>query len=300
MPSHEAMAIRQMLSQYRSGEHEGPPPSIEMQRAALDEMGRTIPQPDDVIVTQTNIAGVHGEWIEVKGVSSSRVILYLHGGAYYMGSCESHRSLCWRLARAAKARVLLIEYRLAPEHKFPAAVEDAVDVYKELIRDGGITPACIAIAGDSAGGGLTAAILLSLRDANVDLPACAILLSPWTDLAGTGESMTTRAKYDPWLEPNSIRKAPALYTAEETLTHPLASPLYADLQGLPPLLIHVGDHECLLDDSVRYADKARAAGVSVTLHIWEEMWHVFQSFPMPEADAAIAEIGRFVQQQIPD
>lgn len=246
------------------------------------------------------MAGVHGEWIEVKQVASARVILYLHGGAYYMGSCESHRSLCWRLARAAKARVLLIEYRLAPEDPFPAAVEDAVGVYKELIHGGEYTPASIAIAGDSAGGGLTAATLLSLRDANIELPACAVLLSPWTDLAGTGESMTTRASYDPWLDPDSIRKAPALYTSEETLTHPLASPLYADLHGLPPLLIHVGDHECLLDDSTRFAEKAEAAGVDVTLHIWDEMWHVFQSFPMPEADVAIAEIGGFVQKHIPD
>ncbi|WP_304459803.1 alpha/beta hydrolase [Alicyclobacillus sendaiensis] len=297
MPSPQALSVRAMLQQVRASQNPAEL-SLEAQRAGLDQMGRTIPQPADVAVERTSFGGVPGEWITVAESSDKRVVLYLHGGAYYMGSCESHRSLAWRLARASKSRVALIEYRLAPEHKFPAAVEDAVKAYESLLALG-VEPGRIAISGDSAGGGLTMATLISLRDAGKPLPACAALLSPWTDLAGTGPSMESRAPYDPWLEPEGIRKAPLLYCSRDQLTHPLVSPLYGDLADLPPILIHVGRDECLLDDSVRLYDKLIDAGVQAKLHVWDDLWHVFHSFPIPEADEALNEIGLFIQEHIP-
>lgn len=297
MPSPQALSVRSMLQQLRASQNPAEQ-SLEAQRAGLDQMGQTIPKPNHVLVERTSFDGVPGEWISIAGAPTERVILYLHGGAYYMGSCESHRSLAWRLAEASEARIALVEYRLAPEHRFPAAVEDAVKAYKSLLAQG-IEPNRIAIAGDSAGGGLTMATLISLRDEGTSLPACAALLSPWTDLAGTGPSMESRAPYDPWLEPEGIRKAPLLYCSPDQLTHPLVSPLYADLAGLPPILIHVGRDECLLDDSVRLYDKIREAGGEAQLHIWEDMWHVFHSFPIPEADEALREIGTFIQRRIP-
>jgi len=298
MPSPQALSVRSMLQQMRASQNLAEQ-SLEVQRAGLDQMGRTIPKPENVKVERTSFGGVPGEWIAMADEPTARVILYLHGGAYYMGSCESHRSLAWRLAQASGSRVALIEYRLAPEHKFPAAVEDAVKAYESLLAQG-IAPDRIAIAGDSAGGGLTMATLISLRDAGKPLPACAALLSPWTDLAGTGPSMESRAAHDPWLDPEGIRKAPLLYCSAEQLTHPLVSPLYADLAGLPPILIHVGHDECLLDDSVRLHEKLRQAGVDARLHVWEDMWHVFHSFPIPEADEALKEIGDFMKEKIPD
>jgi monoterpene epsilon-lactone hydrolase len=298
MASPQSQAIRQMLLQQREAARKAPPPSIEVQRRNLDAMGRLVPLAPDVQVERIEVAGLPAEWIRTPNARADRVLLYLHGGAYYLGSCESHRSLAARLARASAARVLLIEYRLAPEHRFPAAVEDAVAVYRALLA-GGIQPGRIVIGGDSAGGGLTAATLVSLRDAGDPLPAGAVLLSPWTDLEGTGESMETRAPFDPWLDPEGIRRAPAIYLGDGDRRHPLASPLYADLHGLPPLLVHVGRDECLLDDSVRFVEKAKASGVNASLHIWEDMWHVFQSFAIPEADEAIGEIGAFVQRMVP-
>jgi acetyl esterase/lipase len=230
-------------------------------------------------------------------VDPDRTILYLHGGAYTRGSIVSHRALVARLSAASGARALVIAYRLAPENPFPAAVEDATAAYRWLLEQH-IQPDQLVVSGDSAGGGLSLALLLALRDAGHPLPAGAALLSPWTDLAGTGESIRTLAGADPWLNAERLMLTAGLYLAGADACNPLASPLYGDLHGLPPLLIQVGTDEILLDDATRLAERARAAGVPVTLEVWERMWHVFQSFAaeIPEGRQAVEKIGAFVRQ----
>jgi monoterpene epsilon-lactone hydrolase len=249
--------------------------NFEEMRAANEEMALS-PQPD-VKCEPVSANDVKAEWITAPGVSADRAVLYLHGGGYVMGSLKTHRDLMGRISRAAQARVLGLDYRLAPEHPFPAAVDDAVSGYRFLL-DQGLRPSRIAVAGDSAGGALTLATLVAARDAGLALPAAAVCMSPWVDLEGTGESMKTRLHVDPIASPDGTRLLAQTYLAGKDPRTPLAAPLHADLKGLPPLLIQVGDHEALLDDSTRIADKARAARVKVTLEIWPEMIHVWQLF----------------------
>jgi acetyl esterase/lipase len=222
--------------------------------------------------------------------------LYFHGGAYYMGSAATHRELAGRLALATSWRVLVPAYRLAPEHPFPAALEDAAAVYQALL-DLGVAADTIVMGGDSAGGGLTAATLVARRDRGIRLPRAADMFSPWTDLAGTGASMDGRAPYDPMLDPDGIRAGARPYVDGHDPTNPLISPVYADLHGLPPLLIFVGEDECLLDAAARLAERARAAGVSVDYKAWEGMRHVFPMLvaQVPEGHQAIEEIADWVK-----
>ena len=243
-----------------------------------------------------HINGLPALWLRPKRHPEDKLLLYLHGGAYIMGSIATHRQFVSHVARAAGVCALLPEYRLAPEHKFPAAVHDAVGVYRELLADGYVARN-IVIAGDSAGGGLTMATLLSLRDAGDALPAAACLLSPWLDLAATGESMSTHARRDPWFKPQDMPLVADYYCAKEQRTDPLVSPVYADLSGLPPLYIQVGADEILLSDSIRAAEQVRAAGGEVEIEIWPGMWHVFQAFVhlMPEARTATRKIGAYVR-----
>ena len=196
-------------------------------------------------------------------------------------------------------RALVIDYRLAPEHPFPAALEDTIAAYRWLLEQG-ISHSRIVLVGFSAGGGLALSTLVSLRDAHVPLPAGAVLISPWTDLAGTGESVVTRAEADPWLTDEMNQYHAALYANGKDLRHPLISPLYADMQGLPPLLIHVGSDEIMLDDSRRVAERAKAAGVEVTLEVWEGLWHVFHAFAyrLAEGKEAIEKIGQFIRKRL--
>lgn len=259
-----------------------------------------LPTAPDVRCEAVVAGGVPGEWIVPPGAEESRVLLYLHGGGYVIGSVNTHRDMVSRIARAAQARALAIDYRLAPEHPFPAAVEDATAAYRWLLASG-MPAERIVIAGDSAGGGLTLATLLALRDAGDLLPAAAVCISPWTDLAVTGESMDTKADVDPMIRKAEAIEGAKLYLAGADPKTPLASPLYADLSGLPHLLIQVGTHETLQDDSVRLAERARAAGVDVTLEQWEEMIHVwhFFAFILPEAQQAIDRIGQFVREHVP-
>jgi acetyl esterase/lipase len=206
-----------------------------------------------------------------------------------------------RVSRATAARALLVEYRLAPENRFPAAVEDALTGYRWLISNGA-DPARMVIAGDSAGGGLTVATLVALRDAGDRLPAAGVCISPWLDMEAKGESMKTRVDRDPWIDPGHIKLGAEMYLGEGgDRRNPLANPLHADLTGLPPLLVQVGDSEVLLDDSTRLAERAKAAGVDVTLEVWDEMVHVFQGFAfmLPEGQQAIDRIGEFVRERTP-
>ena len=296
MLSPAAVQIRSYLHTLRDAQ---PPSTVEEARANFEAMASQAPVPPGVKVEQVASDGVRGEWITSPGVSGEQVILHLHGGAYILGSCRTERDLAARLGAASDARVLSLEYRLAPEHPFPAALEDATAACRWLL-DNHVEPGHLAISGVSAGGGLVAATLLSLRDAGDPLPAAAVLISPWTDLLCTGDSMVTRAEADPWLSPESAKEGAQYYLGGADGSLPLASPVYGDLHGLPPLLIHAGDDEILLDDSTRLAERARAAGVEVTLDVWDGMWHAWHAFAflLPEGQQAIEQIGRFIRRQI--
>ncbi len=275
-----------------------PDASAQEMRAGLEMLAGMISLPEDVRCEPVHAGSVPAEWVVATGAAAGRVILYLHGGGYVVGSINTHRDLAARLSRAAAARVLLIDYRLAPEHPHPAAVEDATAAYRWLLSTG-VHPSRLVIAGDSAGGGLTIATLVALRDAGVPLPAAGVCLSPWVDLEATGESMTTKAAADPVVQRDPLRKMAAMYLGGQDPRTPLAAPLYANLSGLPALLIQVGTAETLLDDSTRLAERARKVGVEVHLEPWEDMIHVWQAFAsmLPEGQQAIERIGEFVRQR---
>jgi acetyl esterase/lipase len=268
---------------------------LKAMRAVMEGM-TAFPSAGETKCTPVNAGGVPAEWISAAGAVDDRVILYVHGGGYVMGSIATHRETIARLSKASKARALALDYRLAPEHPFPAAVDDAVAAYRWLLSQN-IKPSRIVVAGDSAGGGLTLATLVALRDAKVPLPAAGVCISPWTDMEGTGASMSTRAKADPVVQKQGLLGMAQLYLGGKDPKSPLAAPLHANLEGLPPLFIQVGDAETLLDDSTRVAEKAKRAGVKVDLEIWPEMphvWHLFAPF-LPEGQQAIDKIGQFVQ-----
>lgn len=272
--------------------------SPEEMRASLEAMAGTFTLDPDVHVDPITVAGMKAEWITTPAVSPARAILYLHGGGYVVGSLDTHRELAARLGRDAGARVLTIDYRLAPEHPHPAAVEDAVVSYRWLLAQD-VAPEHIAIAGDSAGGGLTIATLLALRDRGLPLPRCGVCFSPWVDLEATGASMDEITN-DPMLNRASILHFAGFYLAGGLDPRtPLAAPLHANLAGLPPLLIQASRHEVLRDDAVRIAEKARAAGVDCTLELTDEVPHVWQIFAaiLPEAREALASAGAFLRMR---
>jgi len=244
--------------------------------------------------------GVDGEWIAPTNAQHDKAVLYFHGGGFRLGSVSSHRDLIARIADASGCRVLAINYRLAPEHRFPAPVEDALTAYHWMLEQG-FKPENVAFAGDSAGGNLVLAAMLSLRARGLPLPAAGVLMSPWTDLAATGASYVSRADADPIHQRPMILALAKNYLGEGgDPSDPLASPLYAELTGLPPLLIQVGDRETVLDDSLLLAAKARAAGVEVELQVWDGMIHVFQMFAAELADGrrAIGSIAQFLTRHL--
>ncbi len=294
MASKEMEDIIRFLQQSRQ---KGRQPDVAAIRAGLDQLSAMAPPFEGVDLQTVDAGGVPAEWVFVPGNEENDIILYFHGGGYTAGSLATHRDLVSRLAKETGRRVLAADYRLAPEHPFPAAVEDAVAVYRWLLNDKGLAPDKIVVGGDSAGGGLTLAALVKLRDAGDPLPRAAFCLSPWTDLAVTGESVTAKAEADPFIEPQALTYLADQYLQGADPRTPLASPLYADLTGLPPLLIQVGERECLLDDARRLGDKAEAAGVDVTIDVWDEMIHVFQSFApvTPEGKAGIRRIAEYVE-----
>jgi epsilon-lactone hydrolase len=249
-----------------------------------------------------NEPSLKGEWIEPVApdhAARGRCILYLHGGAYIAMSARTHRAITSRLATWSGARLFALDYRLAPEHPFPAALDDAMAAYRALLA-AGIEPSHIALAGDSAGGGLALALLLALRDAPEPLPAAAVLFSPWTDLAATGNSITENNEADPLLFGAWVAAGATHYLGATPADHPLVSPVYADLTGLPPLLIQVSDSEVLLDDSRRVAENAIRAGVKATLRISSGTPHGWQIFAtiLPEARAALREAAAFIRQSL--
>jgi epsilon-lactone hydrolase len=291
MPSEQ---LKKVIDIVRSQQPRGSSdPTIEQLRAGMEKLAERVAS--DVRCEPTIAGGVKAEWIVPPGADAERVLLYFHGGGYVMGSINTHRAMVARMVRAARARALMIDYRLAPEHPFPAAVEDATRAYRWLLTQG-YEPRRIALAGDSAGGGLTLAALLALRDALTPLPACAVPISPWTDAEGTGASVKTNAAKDPMVREADLLRYGKLYGGNTDLRNPLVSPLYGDYRGIPPLLIQVGEAEIILDDSTRVAERAKHSGVRVDLEVWDEMvhvWHVFAKL-LPEARQAIEKMGSYV------
>ncbi|MFK7805642.1 MAG: alpha/beta hydrolase [Anaerolineae bacterium] len=306
MASFKAIIYRNLFKLRNWQQSGGPAPTDQQARDSLDAAGSMVDTAKDVEILPAQVQGanqsLYAEWYTPKSAPNSEanhgVLLYLHGGGYRTGSCKSHRGFVTHIAQTAAIKTLLPEYRLAPENPFPAALEDARAVYEGLL-DEGHRPDDIFVGGDSAGGGLALALLLSLRDDARPLPKATFVISPWTDLASTGDSMKTRAKQDPWLDPAGADRGAKRYYADDSPLNPLVSPLYGEYKNIPPLLIHVGTHEILLDDSTRLAEKAQAAGVQVKLKVYRGMWHVWHAFigrNIPESEQAIAEIGAFIKK----
>lgn len=251
--------------------------------------------PVDVKVEATGFGGYRGEWLRPELQAGQGVVLYLHGGAYTGGSCTTHRALAARLASASKHRVFNLDYRLAPESPFPAALDDALGAYRQLRS--AYPGAPVAISGDSAGAGLALSLAINLRDQGLEPPAALALMSPWTDLTLSNQTHSTKAPVDPYF-PSTERLAVAArhYAGDTPLHHPLVSPHYAEFHDLPPSLIHVGDLEALLDDSLILADRMKAQGSTVALKVFPGMWHVWQTLGgrMPEADQSVRELGSFL------
>lgn len=290
--------IDQLVAALRAGGLDFAHP-VDKVRADFEATLATIPVAPDLEFTQTSLGGVPALQCMAPGSDATRVLLYMHGGAYISGSASGYRALAAELARATGVRGLSLDYRLAPEHPMPAAVEDCVTAYRALLAEG-VTADRIVLAGDSAGGGLVMAVLLALRDAGVAMPAAALTISPWADLRCTADTLVSKAAEDPSLNAVGLAKAAGLYLAGGDAAAPMASPALADLSGLPPLLIHVGSAEVLLDDAVALARAAGMAGVDVQLEVWPRMvhvWHAF-GFMLKEGRRATAQAGAFLRARM--
>lgn len=270
-------------------------------RKMVDSAARRTPAPPkDVDLKEETIQGLSCLWVKALGSEPEKIILYLHGGGYIFCSAHTtHKDLLWRLSKASRCRILAIDYRLAPENPYPAAVDDAVSIYQWLL-DEGYKPENIAVAGDSAGGGLTYGSVLKIRDMGLPVPACTVAMSPWTDLAVTGESVITNLKRDVLIPGEGLVEGADYYLNGADPHTPYASPLYGDPTGMPPTMIQVSSDEVLLDDSRRLAAKYKAADVPVDIEIWEGLPHVWQTLAIiiPEGNAAIKKIGRFLKKHL--
>ena len=265
-------------------------------RKRLDEIGSVWPVADDVKLAAVDVNGLPGEWSIAPGSDASRVLLFFHGGGYCSGSILSHRRMVTEAGRAARTRTLAIGYRLAPEQPFPAAYEDALKAWR-FLRKGDVPASRIVIGGDSAGAGLTVALITQLRDAHEELPACAWLVSPWTDLTLSGSTLETKDAVDPIIHKAYLNELVDAYLpAGVKRNDPRVSPLYADVSGFPPMLIQVGSAETLLDDAVRFARAAGAADVAVTLEIWPHMIHAWPLWnaQLEPGRRALASAGEFI------
>lgn len=282
-----------LLSSQLGGWHKG---SIAEQRARQEKSARFFRVPTQVQCRPISAAGISAEWITGPEPEAA-TILYLHGGAYALGSINTHRELAARLAIASQCSVLIINYRLAPENPYPAALEDALTAYRWLISENH-EPSRVFIAGDSAGGGLAVAALLALRDTRESLPAGALCFSPWLDLTQSGDTYRTNEKLDPILNRVILEGYARYYIGTEAADNPYISPLHADLRGLPPILLHCGKNEVLLGDSIRFCEKARQAGVKVTFRAWDDMIHEFQIIPLlPQAKESLQQAAEFINGQ---
>ena len=273
-------------------------PTVEESRDGFERLARYVGGDTPASVTEVDANGVPGEMVRAESATGDGVVLYLHGGGYVIGSPSTHRELGRRLSAATDGDVLTIHYRLSPEDPFPAPVEDAAAAYAWLL-DQGRDPASVSIAGDSAGGGLTVAALLSVRDSGLPMPSCGVCLSPWVDMEGLGDSMTTRSDKDPMVQRDGLVAMGGVYLGGADPRSPLAAPMYADLTGLPPLLIQVGTRETLYDDATRLAQVAMSCEVETTFEPWPEMIHVWHLFaPMlDEGQQAIERMGKFIKSK---
>lgn len=271
---------------------------LAVRRVAFERIDR-LPRPRRLDYADTEIGGRPAIAATPSDGEPERHVLYLHGGGYMLGSPRTHIALAARIARRAGASVSVIDYRLAPEDPYPAAIDDCLAAYRAELA--AREPAQLVLAGDSAGGNAVLATLLAARAAGDPMPACAYLLSPWTDLSSSGATMRTKAAVDPMLKPESIASAAGAYADGRELDDPLLSPLFAELAGLPPLLVQCGADEVLLDDSVRLAERAAAAGVDATLDVRDGMWHVYQAFApyVPEATEALIAAAMFIRAKSP-
>lgn len=300
MPSEAMQNLLEVLRDRQRASGNQAPANVGEARANFAPAGPVHPVPDDVLVREVTAGGVRAHWLAAPGADADRVLLFLHGGGYRLGSLGSDGELAARLGRASGMRVLFPEYRLAPEHPFPAAIDDVLAVWQWLRTDQQLSASSIAVAGDSAGGGLTVALLVATRDAGDALPAAAVLMSPTVDLTSSGASMTDRADQDPISTPALLRQLASDYLAGADPKTPLASPLFASLSGLPPLLVQVGTADLLLSDSERLAEAAAEAAVDVTLEIGESLPHVYQlMLGTPEAAAATERVGKFLRARVP-
>ncbi len=299
MPSQVMQDLIDAFREQQKASDSQAPSTLEERRAAFAPAGRIHRVPDDVLVGELTAGGVPAHWLTAPGADAGRVLLFLHGGGYELGSLRSDGELAARLGRASGMRVLFAEYRLAPEHPFPAAIDDVVAAWRWLRRDQDLSARSMAVAGDSAGGGLAVALLVALRDAGEALPAAAALMSPTVDLTSSGASMTERAEQDPISTPVMLRQFASDYLAGADPKTPLASPLFASLSGLPPVLVQVGTADLLLSDSERLATKAAEAGVDVTLQIGDGLPHVYQILlGTPEAAEATEQMGEFLRARV--
>jgi acetyl esterase/lipase len=280
-------------------EHAAQNLTLPEQRSRMDRLGDLYPVPEGTEVQPSEIGGVAGEWVRARRTHSDAALLYLHGGGFIVGSPKSHRHLAAAISEASGLPLFVADYRLAPEHPFPAALDDAMAVYKGLL-DSGLAPARLAIAGDSSGAGLAIATLVALRQQNIPLPVCAVCLSPWADLSQSGDTFRTHAASDPTISKKRLDAMAANYLAGRDPKTPLASPIFADLHGLPPLLLQVGAGEALYDDMARLKARAEQAGVEVSAESWGGMFHVWQIYyPMlSEGRDAIARIGTYLKARI--
>ena len=300
MPSVAMQDLMEVLRDRQRASTSQAPATVAEARATFAPAGPVHPVPDDVLVSEVSAGGVRAHWLAAPGADADRVLLFLHGGGYELGSLHSDGELAARLGRASRMRVLFPEYRLAPEHPFPAAIDDVRAVWRWLRTDQQLSARSMAVAGDSAGGGLAVALLVATRDAGDALPAAAVLMSPTVDLTSSGASMTDRAHEDPISTPALLRQLASDYLAGADPKTPLASPLFASLFGLPPLLVQVGTADLLLSDSERLAEAAAEAGVDVLLEVGEGLPHVYQlALGTPEAAEATERVGKFLRARVP-
>jgi epsilon-lactone hydrolase len=293
MPDTDIAAIRNMLAARPR------PTGPAERRQRLDDLGRALGIPADAQFESVDVKGVPAEWSTTPEADAARAILYLHGGGYMAGSIVSHRYVAVEIGRAARARTLALDYRLAPEHAYPAQLEDALAGYQYL-RERGFAAETIAVGGDSAGANLALALLIALRTRGLPLPCCGWLISPWTDLTASGATMQSKADVDPMIQKPYLLELAQAFAGGKDLSDPLISPQFTDLAGLPPLLVQVGSEETLLDDAVVLAGRAGAAGVAVTLEVWPEMIHAFPMlFPRVAASRrATFGAGEFMRRHL--
>ena len=295
MISTQAKNMKEALLQSRNAD-EGLDISLEERRKRWEGFASADPIPEDVIIEKTVINNITAERISTNNANKKNVILYFHGGGYCQGSVITHRKLVSHIAKAVETPIIVPDYPLAPENPYPAALHGVEGVYSYLLNNG-FNADNIILGGDSAGGGLAAALTLLLKDKKIPLPRGVFLLSPWLDLTFSGDSVKIYAEKDPICTEEGLRVNAKDYAGNESTQNPLVSPVYGDISGFPPLLIQAGVEDILLSDSTRFAEKAEASNVDVKLSLWDEMWHVFQGWPVevPEADDAIEQIGQFTK-----